>query len=208
MSHTTSLRTCSVLSTAKHSFCLSSCFTSTETTRLIRDGPVEVVGRGDRCLSLRCHHKNDSCIKISSDESHFNVSLWLWGTRSQDSVHKPQPFWREGRAESSRGPSAYQPSALPLGQTGLLTSQALITWRGWIEVWSHSRSHWLHEHLDALLLRGSRLWRVVYVCGCLNRRFPEITGEIIRKTEAPAVGHRFAHRLLAYIGPRFQNGSG
>ena len=70
------------------------------------------------------------------------------------------------------------------------------------------RSHWLHEHLDALLLRGSRLWRVVYVCGCLNRRFPEITGEIIRKTETPAVGHRFAHRLLAYIGPRFQNGSG
>ena len=45
---------------------------------------------------------------------------WLWGTKSQDSVHKPQPLWAEGRAEaeSSRGPSAYQPNALPLGQTG------------------------------------------------------------------------------------------
>ena len=26
-------------------------------------------------LSLHCHHQNDSCIKIGSDESHFNVSL-------------------------------------------------------------------------------------------------------------------------------------
>ena len=40
---------------------------------------------------------------------------------SQDSVHKHnRDSWREGRAEaeSSRGPSAYQPNALPLGQTG------------------------------------------------------------------------------------------
>ena len=39
---------------------------------------------------------------------------------SRDSVHKPQPFGRERRAEaeSNRGPSAYQPNALPLGQTG------------------------------------------------------------------------------------------
>ena len=26
-------------------------------------------------LSLHCHHQNDSCIKMGSDESHFNVSL-------------------------------------------------------------------------------------------------------------------------------------
>ena len=40
--------------------------------------------------------------------------------QTRDSVHKPQPFWRERRAEavSNRGPSAYQPNALPLGQTG------------------------------------------------------------------------------------------
>ena len=25
-------------------------------------------------LSLHCHHLNDSCIKVGSDESHFNVS--------------------------------------------------------------------------------------------------------------------------------------
>ena len=26
-------------------------------------------------LTLRCHHRNDSCIKTGSDESHFNASL-------------------------------------------------------------------------------------------------------------------------------------
>ena len=26
-------------------------------------------------LSLQCHHQNDPCLKIGSDESHFNVSL-------------------------------------------------------------------------------------------------------------------------------------
>ena len=34
-------------------------------------------GGGEReiiYLSLHCHHQNDSCIKMGSDESHFNVS--------------------------------------------------------------------------------------------------------------------------------------
>ena len=26
-------------------------------------------------LSLHCHHQNDSCIKMGSDENHLNVSL-------------------------------------------------------------------------------------------------------------------------------------
>ena len=26
-------------------------------------------------LSLHCHHQNDFCIKMGSDESHFNVSF-------------------------------------------------------------------------------------------------------------------------------------
>ena len=35
-------------------------------------------GGGEReitYLSLLCHHQNDSCIKMGSDESHFNVSV-------------------------------------------------------------------------------------------------------------------------------------
>ena len=37
-------------------------------------------------------------------------------------------FWREGRAEavSNRGPSAYQPTASPLGQTGSLSRRAVV----------------------------------------------------------------------------------
>ena len=56
--------------------------TSTETVRLIWDG--EKVGEGGMegggkreimYLLLYCHHQHDSCIKMGSDESHFNVSL-------------------------------------------------------------------------------------------------------------------------------------
>ena len=33
-------------------------------------------GAGKRLyLSLHCHHQNDSCIKMGSDERHFNVLL-------------------------------------------------------------------------------------------------------------------------------------
>ena len=69
--------------------------------RLIRD--VEKGGRGfggggggeaEReiiNLSLHCHHRSDSCIKMGSDESHFNVSVGSDG-QSHKTVHKPQPF--------------------------------------------------------------------------------------------------------------------
>ena len=67
-----------------------------------------------------------SCIKMGSDESHFNISVESDG-QSHKTVHKPQPFLRERRAKavSNRGPSAYQPNALPLGQTGPEASQNL-----------------------------------------------------------------------------------
>ena len=36
---------------------------------------MEVGGEGDYNLSLHCHHQNDSCIKMGSDESQLNVSV-------------------------------------------------------------------------------------------------------------------------------------
>ena len=48
--------------------------------RLIRDGGIWRWGKREGMreiiyLSLRgCHHQNDFCIKMGSDESHFNVS--------------------------------------------------------------------------------------------------------------------------------------
>ena len=56
---------------------------------------------------------------MGSDESHFNVSLTV---RNKVTRQCPQTttFWSERTAEanSNRCPSAYQPNALPLGQTG------------------------------------------------------------------------------------------
>ena len=71
-------------------------------------------------LSLHCHHQNDFCIKMGSDESHFNVSIGSDGQNHKTVSTNHNRLGRERRAEaeSSRGPSAYQPNALPLGQTG------------------------------------------------------------------------------------------
>ena len=78
--------------------------TSTETLRLMRDGGIG---------------GNDSCIKVGSDESHFNVSLTV---RDKVTGQCPQTTTfsrkRTAEAESNRGPSDDQPNALPLGQTG------------------------------------------------------------------------------------------
>ena len=38
---------------------------------------MKVGEEGNYILSLQCHHQNDSCIKMGSDESHFNVSLMV-----------------------------------------------------------------------------------------------------------------------------------
>ena len=38
------------------------------------DGGMEWGKREIIYLSLHCHHQNDSCIKVGSGESHFNVS--------------------------------------------------------------------------------------------------------------------------------------
>ena len=68
-------------------------------------------------ISLHCHHQNDFCIKMGSNRSHFNVSLIV-----RDKVTRQYPqtttFEERTEADSNRGPSAYQPNALPLDKTG------------------------------------------------------------------------------------------
>ena len=73
-------------------------------------------GKGDN--TLHCHHQNDSCIKMDSDESHFNVSLIVKDKLTIVSTDHSFGSERRAEADSNRGPSAYQPIALPLGQTG------------------------------------------------------------------------------------------
>ena len=77
---------------------------------------MEVGEEGD-CIPipLHCHHQNDSCMKMGSNESHFNVSLTV-----RDKVTRQCPQTTiseekgEPKAESTRGPSAHQPNALPM----------------------------------------------------------------------------------------------
>ena len=57
----------------EQSLLLSLCFTSTETTRLIRDTAARM-GRGGGIIYLSLH-QNDSGIKMGSDESYFYVPL-------------------------------------------------------------------------------------------------------------------------------------
>ena len=87
--------------------------------RLIRDG--EVRGSGILYLTPTRYTviTRRLCVKVGSCVSHFNVSFITVWAKSQDSAHKPQFLKREeNRSGSNRGPSAYQPSALPLGHTG------------------------------------------------------------------------------------------
>ena len=58
-------------------------------------------------LSLHCHHQNDSCIKMGSDESHFNVSLIV-----RDKVTRPCP--QTTTFEEKGEPKRYRTEVLPL----------------------------------------------------------------------------------------------
>ena len=66
---------------------------------------------------LHRHHQNDSCIKMGSNEHHFNVFVNnLIVRRSHKTVstnHNPfeDNSHRRAEAELNQGPSAYQPKA-------------------------------------------------------------------------------------------------
>ena len=61
---------------------------------------MEVGEEGDYIyLPLHCHHQNDSCIKVGSGESHFNVSLIV---RDKVTRQCPQATTFEEKGESKR----------------------------------------------------------------------------------------------------------
>ena len=71
---------------------------------------MEVGEEEDRLLylSLHCHHQNDSCIKVGSDENHFNISVGSDG-RSHKTVSTNHNLFEE-KAE----PKRYRTEVLPL----------------------------------------------------------------------------------------------
>ena len=83
----------------------------TKTIRLIRDGEGGVWRWGKReiiYLSLHCHHQNDSCIKMGSDESHFNVSVGSEGHSHKTVSTNHNLFEEKGE------PKRYRTEVLPL----------------------------------------------------------------------------------------------
>ena len=68
---------------------------------------MEVGGEGDY-LSLHCHRQNGSCIKMGSDESHFNVSVGSDGQSHKTVSTNHNRFEEKGEPKrvSNRGPSA------------------------------------------------------------------------------------------------------
>ena len=67
-------------------------------------------------LSLHCRHQNDSCIKVGSDECHFNVSL---GSDGQS--HKTMST-NHNLSEEKGEPKLYRTEVLPL-TTAYLTAR-------------------------------------------------------------------------------------
>ena len=71
-------------------------------------------GGGRLYLTLHCHHQNDFCIKMGSDESHLNVSLTVrdkvMGQCPQTMIFKETE--RRAEAESNLGPSAHAVASL------------------------------------------------------------------------------------------------
>ena len=68
---------------------------------------MEVGEREIIYLSLHCHHQNDSCIKMGSDESQFNVSLTV---RDKVTRQCPQTTTFEEKGE----PKQIRTEILPL----------------------------------------------------------------------------------------------
>ena len=67
-------------------------------------------GREIIYLSLNCHHQNDSCIKMGSDESHFNVTV---SVGSDGQSHKTAST-NHNLSEEKEQPKRYRTKVLPL----------------------------------------------------------------------------------------------
>ena len=82
------------------------CLTSTGTMRLIRDGEKGEEGDYIPVATLSPH--NDSCIKMGSDQSHFNVSVGSDGQSHKTVSTNHNLFEEKGE------PKRYQTEVLPL----------------------------------------------------------------------------------------------
>ena len=149
-------------------------------------------------LSLHCHHQNDSCIKMSGDESHFNVSLTV---RDKVTRQCPQTATFFKRRESRSGVEP-RPLCLPAKRltsrpNRLKESQKEkgLGRRNWQTTWvSHDSLALPHSPLTALTVcksTGAPSGPVsVSVSAFLQE--PEKTQASAKTTTVPYIGLRMA----------------
>ena len=90
---------------------------------------TEIPGRWGKSeiiyLTLHCHHQNDTCIKMGSDEAHFNVSLIV-----RDKVTRQCPqtttFKEKGEPKRNRTEDLLLPSLTPYRQAK--PAHSLLSW--------------------------------------------------------------------------------
>ena len=75
---------------------------------------MEVGEEGGRLYqSLHCHHQNDSCIKMGSDESHFNVSVGSDGQSHKTVSTNHNLFEEKGESKQNRAEALLLTSLTP-----------------------------------------------------------------------------------------------
>ena len=67
-------------------------------------------GREIMYLSLQCHHQNYSCIKMGSDESHFNVSVESDGQSHKTVSTNHNLFEDKGEPKRNRAEALFSPA--------------------------------------------------------------------------------------------------
>ena len=84
-----------------------------KTIRLIRDWR-RWEKREIMYISLHCHHQNDSCIKMGSDDSHFNVLLIVRDIHSHEAVSTNHNLFEEkGEPKRNRAEALLLTSQTP-----------------------------------------------------------------------------------------------
>ena len=66
------------------------------------------VGKEIIYLSLHCHHQNDSCIKMGSDENHFNVSVGSDGRKVTKQCPQTTTFLKRKESRSGIEPRSFR----------------------------------------------------------------------------------------------------
>ena len=90
-----------------------------------RQGGREIQGGGGRgrlYLTIHCHHQNDSCITVRTDDSHFNVSL-IVGDKVTRQCPQTTTFEEKGEPKRNRT-EVFLPTRL--SNTSLLAYKDLL----------------------------------------------------------------------------------